>query len=90
MDTALAASNVATAPIIHLDLNREFPRLIDNSSPNDNKFNCLASKKLIYNATNIGIQVILISFHPLAFKLPISQVKAACILPSSDCNNKVA
>ena len=90
MDTALAASNVATAPIIHLDLNSEFPRLIDNSSPKDNKFNCLASNKLINNANNIGIHVILISFQPLEFKLPISQVNAAWILPSSDCNNRVA
>ena len=90
IETALAAKSVATAPIRTLDLNKELPRLIDNSSPKDNKFNCLDKNNPINNANKIGIQVIFISLQPLALRLPISQVKAAWTLPSSTCNIKVA
>ena len=88
--TAQAANKVATAPIKHLDRKRDVPRLTDNSSPKLNKFNCRYKNRPINNASKIGKAVNLISCQPLAFKLPISQFKAAWILPSSACNNKVA
>ena len=51
--TAQAVNNVAIAPIKHLDLKREFPRLTDSSSPKLNKFNCLDKKRPINNAIKI-------------------------------------
>ena len=88
--TAQAVSNVAIAPIKHRDLKRELPRLTDNSSPKPSKFNCLDRNNPINKDIKIGKVTNFISSQPLAFKLPISQFKAAWILPSSTCKSKLA